>query len=128
MLLTDMVTPVEAQAFPISVTARLKEITPASEPPYCSLQLMAQLAELPEVLQEGLPVALLVHLCGNGVKLRLGEVARRVLYHFLGVCQFHIHKTLASPLQNLSLVFIARSEAAKQSGRGLPRLARLSSQ
>jgi len=41
MLLTDMVTPVEAQALPISVMARLKAMTPASEPPYCSFTLMA---------------------------------------------------------------------------------------
>jgi len=79
MLFTDMVTPVAAVLF-LDVDGH-----------------EAQLAELPEVLQERLPVSDLVQFRGYGVQLRLGEVARRILNHFLGFCQFHIHKTLASP-------------------------------
>ncbi len=40
MLFTDMVTAVEAQARAISVMARLKATTPASEPPYSAFTLM----------------------------------------------------------------------------------------
>ena len=86
MLFTDMVTAVEAQARAISVTAMLKATTPASEPPYSRLDIDAhqtQLAQFPEVLQEGGPVFLLIHFRGDGLQFALGKVSCRVLNHFL---------------------------------------------
>jgi hypothetical protein len=82
MLLTDTVTAVEAQARAISVMATLKETTPASEPPYSSLN-ETQFGQFFQVGQQGGAVFFRIQLGGHRFEFGLGKVTGRVLNQFL---------------------------------------------